>query len=42
MTELWLAYDYLLLPVKIRHVDNQGGSFVQVATAIRVGGETAP
>lgn len=36
-TELWLAYDYLLLPVKIRHEDNKGGSFVQVATDIRLG-----
>ena len=36
-TELWLAYDYLLLPVKIRHEDNKGDSFVQVATDIRLG-----
>lgn len=36
-TELWLAYDYLLLPVKIRHVDSRGESLVQVATEIRVG-----
>lgn len=36
-TELWLAYDYLLLPVKIRYVDAQGDSFVQVATKIQVG-----
>jgi len=35
-TELWLAYDYLLLPVKIRHVDSKGDSFVQVATQIQV------
>lgn len=35
-TELWLAYDYLLLPVKIRHVDSKGGSFVQVATQIQM------
>lgn len=35
-TELWLAYDYFLLPVKIRHVDRQGSSFVQVATNIQV------
>lgn len=33
-TELWLAYDYLLLPVKIRHLDRRGDSFVQVATEI--------
>ena len=38
-TELWLAYDYLLLPVKIRYVDAQGDSFVQLATKIEVGGE---
>ncbi len=36
-TELWLAYDYLLLPVKIRHVDAKGDSFVQMATEIQVG-----
>lgn len=36
-TDLWLAYDYLLLPVKIRYVDAQGDSFVQVATKIQVG-----
>ena len=36
-TELWLAYDYLLLPVKIRYVDGQGDSFVQVATKILAG-----
>ncbi len=35
-TELWLAYDYLLLPVKIRHVDSKGESFVQVATEIQL------
>jgi len=33
-TELWLAYDYLLLPVKIRHIDRNGDGFVQVATEI--------
>jgi hypothetical protein len=38
-TELWLAYDYLLLPVKIRYVDAKGDSFVQVATRIQVGDE---
>jgi len=36
-TELWLAYDYLLLPVKIRHEDNTGGSLVQIATDIQLG-----
>jgi len=35
-TELWLAYDYLLLPVKIRHVDSKGDSFVQVATQVQL------
>ncbi len=39
-TELWLAYDYFLLPVKIRHVDREGGSFVQVATGIHVDADT--
>ena len=38
-TELWLAYDYWLLPVKIRHVDKRGGSFVQAVTEIRVDSE---
>jgi hypothetical protein len=38
-TELWLAYDYLLLPVKIRFVDNKGDSLVQVATAIQLSPE---
>ncbi len=36
-TELWLAYDYRLLPVKIRHVDNNGGTLVQVAVDIKFG-----
>ena len=36
-TELWLAYDYLLLPVKIRYEDKKGNSLVQTVTAIRVG-----
>lgn len=35
-TELWLAYEYLMLPVKIRHVDKKGDSLVQVATKIEV------
>lgn len=34
MTELWLAREHGLLPVKIRHVDRRGDSFVQVATEI--------
>ncbi len=36
-TELWLAYDYRMLPVKIRHVDNKGGILVQVAAEILFG-----
>ncbi len=36
-TELWLAYEYLLLPVKIRYLDAQGAAYVQVATKILVG-----
>jgi hypothetical protein len=39
VTEIWLAYDYRLLPVKIRHVDNNGRVFVQVATEVRLGQE---
>ena len=35
-TELWLAYDYLLLPVKIRYVDKDGDIYVQVATEIQL------
>ena len=35
-TELWLAYDYLLLPVKIRFQDAGGASYVQLATRIEV------
>ena len=38
-TELWLAYDYLMLPVKIRHVDRKGDSLVQVAIKIEVSPE---
>lgn len=38
-TELWLAYDYLMLPVKIRHLDNKGNSLVQVATEIQLSQE---
>ncbi|MDR2450719.1 MAG: DUF3108 domain-containing protein [Candidatus Accumulibacter sp.] len=37
LTDIWLAYEYRLLPVKIRHVDNKGNAFVQVATEIRFG-----
>lgn len=33
--DLWLAYDYLLLPVKIRFVDRNDRVFVQVATQIQ-------
>ena len=36
-TELWLAYKYLMLPVKIRHVDSKGDSLVEVATEISAG-----
>ena len=38
-TELWLAYDYWLLPVKVRHIDKKGNSFVQVATRIHISSE---
>jgi len=37
VTEFWLAYDYRKLPVKIRHLDSDGGSLVQVATEIQTG-----
>ncbi len=40
-TELWLAYEYLLLPVKIRYLDAQGAAYVQVATRILVGDDAA-
>ena len=39
VTELWLAYDYLMLPVKIRHSDLRGESFVQVATELQLSKE---
>lgn len=35
--DLWLAYDYRLLPVKIRHVDKKGGVTVLTATEIQLG-----
>ena len=35
LTDIWLAYEYRLLPVKIRHVDNKGNAFVQIATEIQ-------
>ena len=41
-TELWLAYDYWLLPVKIRHLDRHGDSFIQVATEIKLSKEPSP
>lgn len=33
-TELWLALDHLLLPVKIRHTDKKGEVFEQVAVQL--------
>ena len=39
ITELWLAYDHLMLPVKMRHVDAKGDSIVQVATQIQLSPE---
>lgn len=33
-TEVWLALDHRLLPVKIRHTDKKGDSFEQVASEI--------
>jgi hypothetical protein len=33
-TELWLALDRLLLPVKIRYTDKKGESFEQIATEL--------
>lgn len=37
LNEVWLAYDYVLLPVKIRHVDKEGDSYVLVATELKLG-----
>lgn len=34
VTELWLATDKLMLPVRIRYTDKKGDSFEQVATAL--------
>lgn len=36
-TELWLAYERAMLPVKVQHVDRKGNILVQVATAIDLG-----
>lgn len=38
-TEVWLATDRLLLPVKIRHIDKKGERFDQIATELQVGSE---
>ncbi|MBK7956257.1 MAG: DUF3108 domain-containing protein [Candidatus Accumulibacter sp.] len=38
-TELWLAYERALLPVKIQHRDRKGDLYVQVATAIELSQE---
>lgn len=35
-TDIWLAYDYRLLPVKIRYTDKKGDTYVQVAAEIRL------
>lgn len=36
-TELWLALDHLLLPVKVRYTDKKGNAFEQVAREITLG-----
>lgn len=41
-TELWLALDQLLLPVKIRHTDKKGEIFEQVLTQMILGPSPAP
>jgi hypothetical protein len=38
-TELWLAYDRALLPVKIQHTDRKGDVYVQLATTIELSQE---
>ena len=38
-TEVWLATDRLLLPVKIRHIDKKGERFDQIATELKVGSD---
>lgn len=35
-TELWLAYDHFMLPVKIRHTDREGDGFVELAVDIQL------
>lgn len=40
-TELWLAHERALLPVKIQHLDRKGDLYVQLATAIEFS-EEAP
>lgn len=36
-TELWLALDHLLLPLKVRYTDKKGNAFEQLAREIRLG-----
>lgn len=38
-TELWLAYQHAMLPVKIQHLDRKGDLYVQVATIIEISQE---
>jgi len=38
-TELWLAYDRFLLPVRVQHIDRRGDLYVQLATAIALAEE---
>ncbi len=38
-TDLWLAYDRALLPVRVQHADRRGDLYVQVVTAIDLGGD---
>jgi len=35
-TELWLALDHLLLPVKVRHTDKKGDVYEQVASVVNL------
>lgn len=38
-TELWLAYDRSMLPVKILHTDHEGAVYVETATSIELSQE---
>ncbi len=38
-TELWLAHERAMLPVKLKYLDRKGGLYIQLATAIELSQE---